>query len=194
MIRVILGLMIGIQWAAAGKLPTPPDVWKDYNPDKGDFKEQIIKEETKGGICCRDTYISAYVLGLDPEAEYYVYAFWNDALVGTVKGSGTLTPTLRSGEVRKLSIRKIQKNPQVLSTNRHIMQGQSELFDVKWKNNNLSGKAKVVGSEPMKIVIALNGHLSVAGSSLTVSADGKLAFLSLDCQKNKTVEWPINIK
>jgi len=27
-------------------LPTPPEVWKDYNPDAGDFKEEIISEET----------------------------------------------------------------------------------------------------------------------------------------------------
>jgi dienelactone hydrolase len=44
-------------------LPTPLDVWKDFDPDKGDFKEEIVAEETKDGIRFRDTYISAYVLG-----------------------------------------------------------------------------------------------------------------------------------
>ena len=44
-------------------LPTPPEVWQDYDPDAGAFKEEIIKEETKDGIHSRDSYISAYVLG-----------------------------------------------------------------------------------------------------------------------------------
>ena len=66
--KLVAGLMLmallhsGLTESHAA-LPTPPEVWKDYNPDAGDFKEQIIKEETKDGIYFRDTYISAYVLG-----------------------------------------------------------------------------------------------------------------------------------
>ncbi len=48
---------------APAKLPTPPEVWKDYDPDAGDFKEEIISEETKGGIYFKDSYITAYVNG-----------------------------------------------------------------------------------------------------------------------------------
>ena len=44
-------------------LPTPPEVWKDFNPDAGDFKEEIVSEETKDGVYRRDSYISAYVNG-----------------------------------------------------------------------------------------------------------------------------------
>ena len=58
-------------------------------------------------------------LGLDRDAEYHVYDFWNDAFAGTVKGAGTLTQTLRPGEARMLSIRKVRKHPQVLSSTRH---------------------------------------------------------------------------
>ena len=43
--------------------PTPPEVWKNYDPDAGDFKEEIISEETKDGIYYKDSYISAYVNG-----------------------------------------------------------------------------------------------------------------------------------
>ena len=51
------------QQVAPAKYPTPPEVWKDYNPDAGDFKEEIISEETKDGIYYKDSYISAYVNG-----------------------------------------------------------------------------------------------------------------------------------
>jgi len=133
-------------------------------------------------------------LGLDPAAEYHVYDFWNDSYVGTVKGAGTLTQNLRPGEARMLSIRKVQKNPQVLSTNRHLMQGYCELSDVKWENNRLSGKAKVVANEPFKLTIALNGRTLVAAPDLTVSPDGKIAVLTLSRPANETIKWSIEFK
>jgi hypothetical protein len=50
----------------AGEAPrTPPQVWADYDPNKGDFKEEILSEDTKDGIYNREFYISAYVLGED---------------------------------------------------------------------------------------------------------------------------------
>ena len=42
---------------------TPPALWKDYDPNRGDFKEEFIRQETKDGVFSRDSYISAYVLG-----------------------------------------------------------------------------------------------------------------------------------
>ena len=46
-------------------LPTPPEVWQNYDPDAGNFKEEIIKEQTKGGIYYKESYISAYVNGIE---------------------------------------------------------------------------------------------------------------------------------
>lgn len=43
--------------------PTPAALWKDYDPDQGDFKEEIVKQETRDRIFHRDSYISADVLG-----------------------------------------------------------------------------------------------------------------------------------
>lgn len=59
----LVGLSTGGLGAASAALPTPPEVWADYDPDAGDWKEQIVKEELKDGISFRDSYISAYVLG-----------------------------------------------------------------------------------------------------------------------------------
>ena len=49
--------------AQAAPLLTPPEVWKDYDPDLGDFKEEIVRQETKDGIFSKESYISAYVNG-----------------------------------------------------------------------------------------------------------------------------------
>ena len=64
--------------AAQSKHPTPPEVWKDYDPDAGDFKEEIISEETKDGIYYKDSYISAYVNGEEVRV-YCKYAVKADA-------------------------------------------------------------------------------------------------------------------
>ena len=50
---------------AADVPKSPMQVWADYDPNKGDFKEEIISEETKDGITNSEFYISAYVLGED---------------------------------------------------------------------------------------------------------------------------------
>ena len=50
---------------AAEPFPTPAALWKDYDPNQGAFKEEIVKQETRDGIFSRDSYISAYVLGED---------------------------------------------------------------------------------------------------------------------------------
>lgn len=56
-------LLPGEAAAVEASYPTPPEVWADYDPDAGEFKEEIIKEETKNGIYYKESYISAYVLG-----------------------------------------------------------------------------------------------------------------------------------
>ncbi len=64
--------------AAPENLPTPPEVWAKYDPDAGDFKEEIVSEETKDGIYRRYSYISAYVNGEEIRV-YCKYAVKEDA-------------------------------------------------------------------------------------------------------------------
>lgn len=71
---------------AAESLPTPAALWKDYDPNQGDFKEEIIKQETRNGVFHRDSYISAYVLS----EEIRVYCRYS------VKADAVKTPGLLS--------------------------------------------------------------------------------------------------
>ena len=41
----------------------PAELWNNFDPDKGDFKEKIIFAETRNGIYKKNSYISAYLLG-----------------------------------------------------------------------------------------------------------------------------------
>ncbi len=127
-------------------------------------------------------------LGLDPAQEYYAYDFWNDCFVGKIKGAEALRQDLRPGEARMISVRKVVAHPQVLSTDRHIMQGYLDLKDVKWDagKKRLSGKAMAVGGEPFNIVLALNGYKVKSVNSLRKSA-------TLKCESRKEDAGLVNL-
>ncbi len=56
-------------------------MWKNYDPEAGDFKEEVIFEETKNGIYFRGSYISAYLNGQEVRGfcRYGAKAGANDA-------------------------------------------------------------------------------------------------------------------
>ena len=64
-----------------GKLITPKQIWADFDPDKGDFKEEIVSEGTKEGIYSKESFVSAYVLGEEVRVycQYKVKAGANQA-------------------------------------------------------------------------------------------------------------------
>ncbi|MEI8036944.1 MAG: prolyl oligopeptidase family serine peptidase [Verrucomicrobiota bacterium] len=70
---------------AAESLLNPKQVWADYDPNKGEFKEEIVKQETKDGLYYRESYISAYVVG----EEVRVYTLYQ-VKAGAHKAPGLL--------------------------------------------------------------------------------------------------------
>ena len=140
-------------------------------------------------------------LGLNRDKAYYVYDFWNNRFVGKIDGNSHLEQMLRSGEARMMSVRECLDRPQVLSTNRHIMQGYLDLISVEWDKdrNILTGISKIIGGDPYTISLALNGHQLRAISckdqeTRTVLSNLKdgLIQLTLNRSKNGTVEWSIS--
>ena len=71
--------------AAEQVLETPAQLWTSYDPNAGDFKEEIIREETKDGIYSRDSYVSCYVLN----AAIRVHCLYK-VKAGAVKAPGLL--------------------------------------------------------------------------------------------------------
>lgn len=55
------------------KKPGPMEIWSAYDPAAGDFREEIVREETTDGVYRRESYISVPVLGEDVRV-YCVYA------------------------------------------------------------------------------------------------------------------------
>lgn len=165
----------------------------NYNTDPAKSELNTIevalgKPENEGG------------LALDTSEAYYVYDFWNDRLIGALKGNSLLTQELRPGEARMMSVHAVQPVPQFISTNRHIMQGYIDLRSCRWdqKENKLKGESDVIGGEPYTIVIALNGKHPVGCQAKGAKASYEFADpengilkLTIMSKQNKTVAWSL---
>ncbi len=137
-------------------------------------------------------------LGLKPDREYYCFDFWNHLLIGKLKGNARLEQSLRNGEVRMISVREALRHPQVLSTDRHVMQGYLDLLREEWsdKRQTLTGVSKIIGDDPYTVTLALNGFSlkeikckdSKVKAQLSAPKDGLVEF-TLTGPKNATVEW-----
>jgi len=147
--------------------------------------------------------VSTGAMGLDPAAAYYVYDFWSDTLVGKFPGTAKIERNLGPSHCAMLSIRKVQANPQVLSTDRHVLQGWVDLADVKWDaaTKKLSGVAKVVGGEPFRIVLAGNGRKALRATDGDATArlgvhpaGGDFTTLVIERKDNDATAWSVEFE
>lgn len=139
-------------------------------------------------------------LGLFPNTDFYIYDFWKDSFVGKVNSSKTISVPLDSMNCALYSIRKVQSYPQILSTNRHILQGWLDTKNVNWdkKIKNLNGVASVIKNEPFKLVVASNGFIlksvKADGAMIRVEEykDNKdLKQVIIESKESKDINWSI---
>jgi len=80
-------------------------------------------------------------LGLDGDAAYRVFDFWNEEYLGTFKGS--VACTVPPSAVRVYRISRARNHPWLLSTDMHMQQGAVEVTSLGWdeKTMALSGTA-----------------------------------------------------
>ena len=178
----------------------------DYEIDKGwhqvTFYNPEFDHNKLVGISLAGQPVDG-ALNLDPEKSYHVYDFWNDNYIGEVDGSSQLEQTLRPGEARMMSVREVKDHPQVISTNRHIMQGYLDMYDVEWdaKKKTLSGTSKVVEGDAYVIYISPNGfNLKETkavdpGTEISSSKthDG-LIKITMKSKDNKESKWSIKFQ
>jgi hypothetical protein len=134
-------------------------------------------------------------LELSADKSYYVYDFWNRKFIGKLRGNDRLVQELRPGEARVMSVHAVENHPQILSTDRHLLQGYVELSDIKWDAaaKTLKGKAQLVEGEPMTITVAPNGFTYLDSSSAVTEKDGLLE-LVLKNDTGGNTEWRITFK
>jgi alpha-galactosidase len=69
-------------------------------------------------------------LGLIPAKTFIAYDFWMERLFGEI--TGRLELTVQPGSVTLLALHEKKSVPQVISTDRHVLQGAFETEDVQW--------------------------------------------------------------
>jgi len=99
-------------------------------------------------------------LFLDPDKTYLVYDFWQENYLGEV--TGTLETEVLPGSVTLLSVHEKKGMPQLISTDRHILQGAVETEDVKWEESSktLSGVSTGVAGTPYNIIVYIPESIS----------------------------------
>jgi hypothetical protein len=141
-------------------------------------------------------------VGLDPKTSYHAYEFWCDTYRGKLSGTSSLEYTLKPNCCAMISLRKVQPNPQVLSTDRHLLQGWVDLSNVSWdsQGKTLKGTAHVIGGEPFKLVIADNNanfdKADAKGATFTVTPHpvAGLRCLTLTSAMTAEVDWLLQYK
>jgi hypothetical protein len=184
---------------------TDPQVYDlELTPDW--HQVALFNTSTKPGpvsVALSGDRVATGAIGLNPAESYYVYDFWSDTLVGKFPGTAKIEKKLEPSHCAMLSIRKVQPNPQVLSTNRHVLQGWVDLAEVKWDaaGKKLSGTAKVIGGEPFRIVLAGNGRKPLRASANDAlarmeshPAGGELTTLVMERKDNGETRWSVEFE
>ncbi len=102
-----------------------------------------------------------------------------------------------------ISVRECCDHPQVLSTDRHLMQGCLDLSDVVWNREQLilSGTSKLIAHDPYRVSLALNGfqqqeltcNQDDVEAKLLTRDDGLFDFTLLS-PENATVKWNVHFE
>jgi hypothetical protein len=102
-----------------------------------------------------------------------------------------------------ISVRQCLDRPQILSTDRHLMQGYLDLSDVSWDDEHgvLSGTSRVVAGDSYRVSLALNGRtpteLKCDDGNIKVELENsgtEICEFSLTGSRNGTVSWRISFK
>ena len=185
----------------AGTTSSRPGVY-DF-PISEDWHQLVLYGRKKFQVpLSGDTAFGA--LGLKPGRGYHLYDFWNDAYIGMLGGDALLKQELQPDEARMLSIHAVQSHPQWISTDRHLMQGDVDLIEKPAWNaarSTLSGTSAVVGGEPYRVTLALNGTSPVGAEATDAKAtitvrkrQSELADLVIETDQNKAVKWTVRFE
>lgn len=94
-------------------------------------------------------------LGLDSAQDYHAFSFWRQEYLGCLKGSDILSMELKSGEAEVISVRRVIQAPQLISTDRHVMQGMLECHNLSWEGKILRGEVDLLPNTPLKLTVCL---------------------------------------
>lgn len=151
------------------------------------------------------THLDWEKLGLEKNSYHHVYNFWDDEYVGCFNYG--LFVNLHPNSCNVFSITKADSLPQLISTNRHITQGVSDVLDAKllkatdgkasWK---YVGKSKVIAHDEYKIVFGMPQQNTMGYKISKVIFNGRggkvlnskgCSYASFVPEKTEEVNWEV---
>ncbi|WP_052446825.1 Ig-like domain-containing protein [Candidatus Soleaferrea massiliensis] len=140
-------------------------------------------------------------LELDANKYYYIYDFWNDSYVGRFKGSDVFEDTVRAGEARVYAVHEDKGVPQLLSTNRHLLQGAIDTENIQWNasSDQLTGTLKVVKEDTYKAVFHIPTDKKIKDYSVDqgkaeISMVGSNLELTVNTEENADVNFTLTFE
>ena len=141
----------------------------------------------------------------DKSGTYVGFDYWADKFIGPFKG--TIETELRPSSCRIISIQRLPGRPVIVSTSRHITQGIVDIVEQDWNSQkkSLSGKSRVVGSDPYEIRIfapangkyrqVVSAYISKAdqkaGVTIKSSQTGQKIRITITSPENRLVSWEV---
>lgn len=144
--------------------------------------------------------VSFLDLGLPADREYLVYEFWTDTFLGACRDAFPAAAQ-KARDIRVFSIREKTDRPQILSTNRHILQGWPDLAHVEWEvgGNQLFGESFVVKKDPYTMTLRvpkgfewLKGE--VGNKAFKVDQEGEILKATFTPDATGRVPWRLWFK
>lgn len=98
--------------------------------------------------------------------------------------------------LQSLAIRNRLDRPQLLSTNRHLSQGAAEIEAMRWEDDTLRGRSKVIVDDRYVITIYVPAGYRVASATVDdrparVEQKGNLLKVSYHPEATASVTWSI---
>jgi len=141
-------------------------------------------------------HLAFSALGLDANAQYTVYDFWQDAFYGVARGR--VNVDVAPGSVRLLGLRRYRDRPMFLATDRHFTQGATDFTALDWDAQGLRLTAafdgvadtdynlRVLVSEPYVVA-----GVEVSAGEPTTQQDGQVLKIAFHCAEKGPVNWSV---
>ena len=135
-------------------------------------------------------------LGLDRDAYYTVYDFWQDQYFGLTHTQ--LKVNVPPGSVHLLGLRRYENRPMLLSSDRHFTQGASDHTAIDWNPQTrvLSGTFNGIEETDYNLRILVPEGFTptvtkVSAGEAQTTIEGKVLKIGFHCAKQEPVQWSV---
>ncbi len=131
-------------------------------------------------------------LGLEEDAAYAVYDYWNRRFVGIAQGA--LEVEIPPCDTLVLRLTPLERDrPTLLSVSRHITQGGYELEDYTATPQGASGRIRLNPAEPTRLAFLLPEDKRIASASGTFAQEGQVAIVELPAREKGVYDWEMKL-